>query len=70
MQSHPASHEGKESTMYRLMQSLTVTLEHPTLGAMSSFRQSPIGQYRPIRTALVACEKANAGGSKPLLCAQ
>jgi hypothetical protein len=49
--------------MYRLMQSLKVTLEHPTLGAMSSFRQSLIGQYGQIRSALVACEKANARGS-------
>jgi hypothetical protein len=32
MQSHPASHEGKESTMYRLMQSVKFTLEPPTLG--------------------------------------
>ncbi len=50
--------------MYRLMQSAKYTLEHPTLGPMSSFRQSLIGQYRQIRTALVACEKANAKGGK------
>lgn len=48
--------------MYRLMQSAKFTLEHSTLGPMSSFRQRPIGQYRQIRTALAACEKANAQG--------
>jgi hypothetical protein len=50
--------------MYRLMQSAKFTVEHPTLGPMSSFRQSLIGQYRQIRTALLACEKANANGGK------
>jgi len=46
--------------MYRLMQSVKSTLEHPTLGPMSSFRQSLVGSYPQYRAALVACEMANA----------
>jgi hypothetical protein len=46
--------------MYRLMQSAKFTLDHPTLGPMSSFRQSLVGQYRQSRMALTACDKANA----------
>lgn len=50
--------------MYRLMHSEQFTVEHPTLGPMSSFRQSLIGRYRKARAALDACEKANASGGK------
>ena len=46
--------------MYRLMQSVKSTLKHPTLGPMSSFRHSLVGEYPRYRAALVACEKANA----------
>jgi hypothetical protein len=62
MQSPPSYHEEKKSTMYRLMQSLKVTLEHPTLGPMSSFRQRLMGQYPKYRGELAACETANARG--------
>jgi hypothetical protein len=49
--------------MYRLMRSEKFTVEHPTLGLMSSSRPRQIGQYRQIRAALLACETANAIGS-------
>lgn len=45
--------------MYHLMQSIKSTFEHPTLGPMSSFRQSLVGQYAQYRAALVACETGN-----------
>jgi hypothetical protein len=48
--------------MYRLMQSVKHTLEHPTLGVMSSYRQSLLGRYGQARTALEACDKENAAG--------
>lgn len=48
--------------MYRVMQSVKVTLEHPTSGDVSSFRQRLVGQYQQYRAALVACETANARG--------
>jgi hypothetical protein len=48
--------------MYRLMQSAKFTLEHSTLGPMSAFRQRLIGHYKQIRTALLACDAANAKG--------
>jgi hypothetical protein len=50
--------------MYRLMHSAKFTVEHPTLGPLSSYRQNLIGQYRQVRTALLACEQANARGGK------
>lgn len=48
--------------MYRLMQSQKFTLEHRTLGRISTYRQRLIGQYGEVRIALEACNKANAEG--------
>ena len=56
--------------MYRVMQCVKSTLEHPTLGPVSSFRQSMVGSYPQYRAALVACEMANAKDPQPLLCAK
>jgi hypothetical protein len=50
--------------MYRLIQSLKVTFEHPTLGPMSSFRQRLMGQYPQYRATLAAYETAKARGPK------
>ena len=48
--------------MYRVMQSEKFTLEHLTLGPISTYRQRQIGQYRQERIALDACHKANSQG--------
>ena len=62
MPNPPLSQEAKESTMYRLMQSEKFTLEHSTLGPISTYRQRLIEQYGEVRIALEACQKANAEG--------
>lgn len=48
--------------MYRLMKSEKITLDHPVLGILASYRQSEMTCFQRLPEALTACDVANNEG--------
>jgi hypothetical protein len=52
----------EETSMYRLMKSEKVTLDHVISGLMSSYRQTEVSHFPQFYAAYEACEEANHKG--------